>query len=184
MRKVTGIIRLTLYALIGLLLIIGELNELPFIIDNLNIIVGTPLLIGSVSHMISDFKEGKHMKHDNFFGGEFIVTILSVIILFYPLLGKQKNDEIIFICIAWGVIAILNGSRDFSHVIYYINSKKPYVYSLIESVIMVVLAIMLILDPMEHVKLHIIVLGIEFLIEALEVVIHTFVGKSDKITEE
>jgi uncharacterized membrane protein HdeD (DUF308 family) len=177
MKKITGFIRIFLYITFGLILIIGEANDAIFVTYNLNLIVGIPLLIGSLSHLYSDFKRCKYKSVDNFFGGEIIIAVLSILAIFYPLLKKSFEEEIIFICIVWGVIAILNGSRDFSHVIYYINSKEPYIYSLIESIIMIILALLLILDPLEHVKLHIIVLGIEFLIEAAEVCIHTFIGK-------
>ncbi len=78
------------------------------------------------------------------------------------------HDDIIKICIIWGVWSIIREGREATRAI--VNFRKQHLATLniIESIVVTVLSAYMVLDPSDHhAHLHVIILGIELILEVM-----------------
>ena len=74
------------------------------------------------------------------------------------------SRDIIKVCLIWGVWSILRESKEMAEAIENIVKNRLGILNVIESVIVIILSFLLILEPNEeHVRLHVILLGIELI---------------------
>ena len=91
-----------------------------------------------------------------------IAQLLIGIILFIV------SNDIIKVCLIWGVWAILRESKEMAEAIKKIPVKKSEIINVAESVIVIALSFLMILEPNEaHAYLHVILLGAELVIVVL-----------------
>ncbi|MBQ3640032.1 MAG: hypothetical protein II955_05890 [Clostridia bacterium] len=91
---------------------------------------------------------------------EAIIQIVLAVLLFLA------HDDIIKICIIWGVWSIIREGREMTHALVHIRRHRLAVINIVESVVVTVLSAIMILNPGEHhAHTHVILLGIELLLE-------------------
>lgn len=165
-RQIIRINKMLFYIPTGIIIIV--LREK--LIDYLSYIVGIPMLILSLEGLVYEVVNKSYKTMHNRLGEEVIKIILSVLIIF------AFDDNVLIISIIWGIIAILQAVKELSKSIYEINYQKNYKYLilLIQTVLEIIFAILLIIEPEEHVSFHLVLLGIEMLFESTRILI-TFI---------
>lgn len=169
------IIRIIAYVIVGIVLILGSYFFLDNLVNYLNLIVGLSLFYGSLTSFLLSIKRRSFEHEDNHVASHALTIIFSVVILISKYLFSDV--EFSLICSLWGVTAIINGSLRLNKSIYEINKKEisgSNIIETIESVIEIVLAIILILNPEAHVKTHIILLGLSNILFAIILFVHEF----------
>ena len=69
-------------------------------------------------------------------------------------------------CVIWAVWSILREGTEVSEVLEKYGDRTVVVVDLVESLIVVALSALLVIDPEEHAHRHVVLLGIELLLEA------------------
>ena len=88
------------------------------------------------------------------------------------------SEDIIKVCLVWGVWSILRESKELSEGIKKFPTKKTEIITVTESVIVIVLSFLMILEPSEsHAHLHLILLGVELVIVVIFYLIEIIVNK-------
>ena len=130
------------------------------------------ILVGSVVCVYA-FEElivsaiNKKLFSDTFHLFDGIAQILIGVILFLV------SSDIIKVCLVWGVWSILRESKELAEAVKSIITKRFGVLNVAESVIVIVLSFVMILEPTEHhANLHVILLGVEL----ITVVLFYFAG--------
>ena len=160
-----GLLKTTLYIFIGIFIIIGNTFMHDVIHTYINYLVGIPMLIGVLISVVNDFKYKRYLHDENHMASHFIALIISILILLAHFIFK--DHDIAIVCILWGVVTIMNSSLRLNLCIHEAIKKESFIYEAIEGIVEIVLSFLLIYDPEEHINLHIYVLGIEYILEAL-----------------
>ena len=93
---------------------------------------------------------------------ESLIQIVLAILLFLV------HDDIIKICVIWGVWSIIREGREMTRALVHLKTKRLALVDIAESVTVTVLSAFLVLEPgHHHAKIHLILLGIELLLEIL-----------------
>ena len=91
-----------------------------------------------------------------------LIQITLAILLFLA------HSEIEKICVIWGVWSIIREGRELSHALSHIKTSVVAALNVLESVVVTVLSVTLVLTPGEHhAKVHLIILGVELILEIL-----------------
>ncbi len=166
-------LRILAYTIVGFVIIFGAKLYLSSLLDVLNLIVGISLLYGSVTSFMLSIRRKAYKNEDNHVATHALIIIFSIIILISKYLFK--DNSFIIICTLWGVAAIVSGSVRLNATLYEISEKKfkgLEVIETIESIVEIILAITLILDPQSHVETHLILLGASNVLFALILLVH------------
>lgn len=167
--KVAIYIKALLFFLLGLFVIIFRNN----VISYLNFIVGPVIILSALDELIFKIIINLKFSEEHKFHLHTPISMLILGIIITIL--HEKTLE--FVCIIWGCISIVEETKEINH---FFAEKKKNIFLLIRSVIGLVLGIILILDPLEHVLLHIIILGCDFMIDSLRLVLNSIFIKSSK----
>lgn len=164
------------YAIIGILIITFH----GYILDKkiLSWIVGISTLVIAVEGLIYDIYYKKYHTDRNHIGSEIFKICVSILIL-----TVFKND-LDMICICWAIIVALTSTRSLNKAIHAMVSKKPFVFEMIFSIIELTLTILLVTNPDHHVSTHVILLGVELIVESIMIVIHMLLKKKEHAIEE
>jgi len=157
----------------AIFILIGYYSFNHFLLEYLNYIVGITLFVGSVISVIHDFVNKKYYNDENHVASHIIGLIISFLLLFVRLIYKGPNLDIT--CILWGIVVITNSSLNLNFSVYEISHKQFYFAELLEtllSIAQIILSVLLIMEPHEHVQSHIILLAIEYAIEAFIIFDH------------
>ncbi len=173
-------IRILAYIVVGVVLIIGAYNFLDNLLNYLNLIVGIAVLYGSTTAFVLAINRKAYKNEDNHVGTHLLIIIFSIIII----LSKYVNKDLEFslICTLWGISAIITGSVRINGSIYDLARKELKGVNLVEcleSIIEIVLAVVLILNPAEHVKTHIVLLGASNILFAVILLVHEIKFKKE-----
>lgn len=91
---------------------------------------------------------------------ESIIQIVLAILLFLA------HDDIIKVCIIWGVWSIIREGREMTHALVHIRRHRLAIINIAESIVVIVLSATMILEPGEHhAHIHVILLAIELILE-------------------
>ena len=91
-----------------------------------------------------------------------ITHVLLAVVLFIV------RDTLVTVCLVWAVWTILREGNEISEGIHRIMNKKSGFINILESVVIIMFSFAMILEPTEHhAHVHIIILGIELILEAL-----------------
>ncbi len=155
--------KVIVYTVLGIIILIFQNNLLNY----LKFFVAIPTLALSIEEFVFFVIEKNYTKEMNDFGSIVIKIVLSIVLLFVD------YEEIIIICVLWGIMVIITATTDLSKAVHLFieNYRIASVLEAIQSIVQIFLSVLLIIDPIEHVSLHIIVLGIEMLLLALKSVI-------------
>lgn len=108
---------------------------------------------------------GIHDKTYEVKGDRSIPTAVVGLALGVMVLVREQNS-IPFIAIAWGISGLGGGITELDHALYGILHKEPCKIKLIHGLLETVLALLLIFDPYEKIGEHIVILGLEMLVQA------------------
>lgn len=155
--KFLDIIKPIIYIITGLVIIIFH----DFMLDYLAYVVGAVMILTNVEAIIVDLIE-KDREH---FGYKIGIVILGVLMV------SGATSDFTSICVIWATISIINGGRNFSKSLSEIKKDKFEILILIVSFITIVLSIFLIINPTHHVTTHLILLGVEIILDAVRLLI-------------
>ena len=77
----------------------------------------------------------------------------------------KQNEAIFIVGVFWGLSGAMKAINYFNIILYNITNKKKYILLTIRTLIEFVLALVLIFNPFENVAHHIIILGLELILE-------------------
>lgn len=157
MKKTLDLLKPIIYIITGLLIIIFSKQ----IVDYLPYVVGSIMIFVNIEAILVDILE-KDYEH---IGYKIGIIILGIIIMTASLHDFEA------ICIIWATISIINGGRSLIKSAVNIKKSKLNIINLFLAILSIVLSIFLIIDPLEHVTTHIILLGIEILLDGLRVIL-------------
>ncbi|MFR8269221.1 MAG: DUF308 domain-containing protein [Oscillospiraceae bacterium] len=133
---------------------------MPYLIGGLTIIISLGFIKDAVQ-----MEEVKKSETKRLASGIVMLIVGAIIII------KQENS-INFIAIVWGLFGLIRGIDELGEAFYNIHNGKRYIVELIHAIIEISLAILLIYNPFEKISEHIIILGIEYVIISLQLVIN------------
>ena len=91
------------------------------------------------------------------------------------------SDDVIKVCLVWGVWSIIRESKEMAEAIDKLSKRKLSVINIIESVAVIALSFLMIIEPNEsHAHLHVLLLGAELVIVVLFYFLETWLYKKDK----
>lgn len=151
--------------IINMLMIINGLLCLIFphkILQLLPTISGLTIIIKGIFNFIVEFKNGGHKLLENL---DFEKSIVSIAVGLGILIKQQ--DSLFLIGVFWGLEGLSYSTHLLNELFYRIHNNKKYYLLLIETIIEFSLSILLIFEPYHSVEHHIILLGLELLLESL-----------------
>lgn len=150
---------------INLLMLLNGLLCLLFshkIIELLPTICGLMIVIKGAFNFTVEFKNDGHKNLENI---DFEKSIISIAIGIGILL-KQQNS-LFLIGVFWGLEGLSHSLKLLNELFYRIHHNKKYFLLLIETLIEFVLSMLLVFEPYHSVEHHIILLGLELVLESL-----------------
>ena len=162
------LIKTIIYILLGILIIVFRNPLYPYV----TYLVALSIFLFGLDSILEIFEEKGFNKKDIYHLVDGSILIITSLIICFVV------KDFIVMCFVWGIWTILREIKELNGEIYHIIKKKYGFTSLVESIAVVVLAITLLTNPTEHhVKFHIIVLGIEFMLEVLLPIIYMLIEK-------
>lgn len=151
------IVKSILYITLGaaILLFYNEIMEF------VGIMVGAVVAFYGVDIAVLSIIEKQYFGENHlFFGG--LVQILMGVCLFVV------RADIISVCLVWAVWSILREGKELSEALHSVIEKRIGFINIVESIIIIVFSFLMIMEPGEHhARIHVIILGIELLLEVL-----------------
>ena len=152
--KTYKIIKTIIYILAGILILIFNHQAL----NHLSLVVGGAVLAYGFDGIIMCI-----IKKDYLGEKPLILASVNLLIGLAILLVK---DEISTICIIWAVWSILREGVELTECLHKIAHKKPGFINMAESIVVIIFSFTMILNPtLHHAHTHIIILGIELILE-------------------
>jgi uncharacterized membrane protein HdeD (DUF308 family) len=130
-------------------------NYFSYIVGSFMAVIG----LGQFIYAIRT-KEYVHT-HSNKTAMSLILMALALLILI------ERESANTIIAIAWGFLGLFEGAHAFNHAFSRMARHQRFVYYLVKGSIEVVLAFMLLHDPINHLETHIIVLGVNLIFDAV-----------------
>nr|MBO4517643.1 hypothetical protein [Clostridia bacterium] len=168
-----------LYLVAAILIFIFNQSITPYA----GILVGAVVCVYAFEELIVS-AVNKKLFSDTFHLFDGIAQILIGVILFLV------SYDIIKVCLVWGVWSVLRESKELAVAVKSVITKRLGFLSAIESVVVIVLSFMMILEPSEHhAHLHVILLGVELITVVLFYFMERFIdgkraGNSENKKEE
>ncbi len=171
MKKTLVLIKPIIYIITGLLIII--LSEK--IVDYLPYVVGSIMILVNVEAIIVNIIEHDHES----IGYKLGIIVLGILII------TAASHDFEAICVIWATISIINGGRSLMRSVFNIKKSWINILGLALAILSIVLSIFLILDPLEHVTTHIVLLGIEIILDGIRIILVKYKEKNqNSIVEE
>ena len=150
-----------LYLAIGIFVLVFS-NESH---EKNNTILGVLILLSSIPHLIIFVSQGG-LKH----GGKYPYLFFSLIGIGVGLAAIiDKNISLDKICVIWGCFDICRASFEISDIIPEIKEHKWLeLIELVISVGEIVIAVLLIIDEFEGIRVHLLYFGIVFIVSAVK----------------
>lgn len=173
-RKMLIINKIIIYIIVGLFTVIFH----NLIMDNnfLYLLVGITTLLLGVEGMLADIIAKAYKSDHNHMGSELFRIVLAIVILFH----FNKKEDFEMVCICWAILVVVSNTKSLNKSINHMFKGESFLFHMVFSIVQLVLAIILITDPGHHAKMHVIILGFEFLIEASEYLINVFYRQKTK----
>lgn len=152
------------YVFSAIYLIVGVLcvSITQYMLTALPYIVGSLMALMGLIQFIFAIKNKEYVQvQSNKTAGSLILIALAVMIL------VENEWAGTFIPIVWGIIGLVEGAHAFNHAFSRIARGMRCSYYLVKGVIEVVLAFLLLYEPAHHISLHIIVFGVELILDGI-----------------
>ena len=135
--------------------------SLPFLLSGL-------LFLLAVDNLYEAFKNHEFNEEDtDEIANTIIFLALAIVVLF------KSDDSAIIIGAIWGILGLFLASGNISHALYEIINKKGrtagHVFHLLHAGLSIAISIALLLDPEEHLYLHVYILGLELVDYAVRI---------------
>ena len=169
--KVFRTLRGLLFVTLGILTMVFAHQIMNNEGESLNIVVGASILLFAFDSILMTALEKDRKK----LIGEIVTSTSMIIIALVILLAYNGNpNELIIICVLWGVWSILSEAKEIGECLIEFKENKIYsTANIIESVVLIIFSIFLILEPGEHHALtHVYLLGVEMILEAIWPILH------------
>lgn len=161
--KFIDISKIVIFISFGILVIIFR----DFVADYLAYVIGIMVIVLNLENLYYDFKYDKSEHMNNKIAEHFAYIIIGIVMCI------QFVNKPGYVCIVWAGIIIIENANRISKFIYLKRKGHNVTYlSIIEEVISFILAVILLIDPIEHVGSHIIILGIEMLLDGSRLIIN------------
>lgn len=162
--KIINYVKTILFGIIGVLILIFSKKILGETGENLFILVGSAMILFALG-LGAEILIEKENKNLFLIVRAFILLILGLFVLI-PL--KFISDSLKTICYVWAIWSLLRETIQ-----TYINIKENFkvvpvtsILCIIESIILAVFSILLLIEPgLHHAYSHILLLGVEFVLE-------------------
>ncbi len=148
-----------------ILILIGFLNIVYAnkLTSILPIIIGTMMILTSGITLIYNIWQKEYQSLETMKIPENIVTIiLGISILF------KGNNAIPFISIIWGISGLRKGTKGLDVALYNKVHKNKFLGELLHAIFEIVISILLIYNPFEKITEHLVLLGIEMIINSIK----------------
>lgn len=153
--KIWQTIKTVLYTVAGILILVFNEQIMPAV----GFVVGTTITVYGVDLLILTLLRKK------FFGENALVFDALIYILIGIIIFIVSGD-IVKVCLVWAVWSILRESKEMNEAMHRISHGRPSFINLAESVVCIVLCFLMVLEPtLHHAHTHIIILGIELILE-------------------
>lgn len=159
-RKVVAYILAVLYFAVGSLCIaLTEYMEIA-----LPYVVGSLMTVAGLLQFIFAIKDKEFLRTDtNKTVGSLLILALGVMIL------AANEWAASFVPVVWGLIGLAEAGQAFNLAVSRIARGMRSAYHVVKGIIEAVLAFLLLYDPAHHLTLHIIVFGVEFIMDGIGV---------------
>lgn len=166
--KIFEILSPSICLLYGIFVITFSGNQI--VIDNYQIMLSIILMIGGVAKIV-DYIGGHKIKHE--FNFDIVFGIVGIVL---GIIVLAKSMDIKTICILWGVLEILEGAFEIQHLVVVIKNKNYLGFlSLACAILDIVFGTLLCIHTEEDITVHLIVVGVVFIISAITQVIETII---------
>ena len=170
-KKVNTIFKINkfiIYLVLGIIILVLRDDTYNY----LYLLIAIPSLVLNIEQLSYEIYERAYYKKANLIGACLLKIALALIILI-------MNADMLVVCVLWGISIIISSTITLDESTYLVTNRKIFAFliEVAESIVQIVFAVLLIIDPVEHISFHIILLGVEMLLIAARVAIE-FIYKS------
>ena len=145
-----------IFAILGILILIFNHQAMEY----LNFVVGGAILLYAILSIGNSIFKKDILHNDHGLIEGLILLIFATLIMFIV------KDDLVKICLIWATWSILREAKEITEDLHHLAHKGPGLISIIESIIVIVMSITMIMNPTEHhAHVHVILLGIELILE-------------------
>lgn len=167
-RKMSDVIPSGILALIFALVGLSCIFFYDRLYDSFNYVIGSAMVAGGLFVMIKGLISGEYKIHEE--SKRTAIGIIVCVVGAVIIIEGRNADTLIGG--AWGMFGLAKGAESLDSALYYLSCKKKYfIYELFSAAADIILAIILLLDPEGHLEYHILILGIEILVLAIQMFI-------------
>lgn len=164
--KIIQITKNIIYLVLGTLILIFN----QFCFANIALVVSTIMLLNAIEDIATWSIRGLAKEGTRFFDALILLILALVLILVRKNLEKSL--------IIFGVWMILKEGKELTECATELRKHKYVIVDALESIFIIVMSILLIIQPNEHhAHIHVFILGIELLIEVLFYYIYQYLDK-------
>lgn len=118
---------------------------------------------------ICDYIGGHKINHT--FNFDIAFGIISIAI---GIVALARQMELKYICLLWGIFEVVEGAFEIQHLIALVHQKeKIAIAEIVITSIQIVFGVLLCINTAEEIKLHLIIVGIVFVLSAIAQVLKT-----------
>ncbi len=159
------IIKTVLYTLAGLYILIAH-NSL---FEPAKYIVGSVITLFGLDLVLDGIIEKTIIKEKGLLTQALTHILVGLVLFLIP-------DNIEMVCAIWAVWSIFREGKELSECLVRFTEKKMAFFNTVESIIVIVLSFIMVLHPTEHhVQVHIIILGIELILEVFFPILNSLI---------
>lgn len=92
-----------------------------------------------------------------------VVTALAGFVILFT-----KEDAVFIIGVAWGMMGLGKGGRELKETVDKIYRQEPFWLNLLQASVTIMLAVLLLFDPLHHIEFHLNVLGLEIIFTSMK----------------
>ena len=177
MNKKYQIFKTFYFIILGVLVFIFH----DFLTNHAYILVSMIMLLYGVEDIVERIIRKVNKQNISRLSSNILIIILGVICLFL-----NRDTDFVPLCIIWATWAILREEWELEDVINFFHNKLIMVLNILESITVIVISIFFIFSPtIEHIRIHVIILGIELILEVLFPLIDLLISKKkEELNEE
>lgn len=166
--RIILIIKSIINLCIGICIIVLREPILPY----LSFVIAGALLVESIEDLLYVLVKKEYRIKKDALINPLAITFVGILLIVENIISPTPESNIEFVCILWGCVSIFSACKDISLGIYDCKKKKAFILHIIKGCIALVFAFLLMLNPLEHVVFHLVILGIEFIYEAILLSFH------------
>ncbi len=149
------IIKAVLFVLAGIAILVLHSRIMPYA----GYVVGGVVIVYALEDFILSIISKKIVNAESPFFEDVVQVLIGILLII-------SSKEIEKVCVIWGIWSIIRESKELTEAIVKVAKKRPGTINAIESVVVIVMSVLMIISPSEHhAHVHIILLGIELILE-------------------